>query len=72
MTLDKINYELEYEKICKSLTSKPKLLLHSCCAPCSSSVLARVCENFDVTIMNLANGDMVGHTGVYEAAVQAV
>ena len=28
--------------------------------------------NFDVTIMNLANGDMVGHTGVYEAAVQAV
>ena len=28
--------------------------------------------NFDVTIMNLANGDMVGHTGVYEAAKQAV
>ena len=29
-------------------------------------------SNYDVTIMNLANGDMVGHTGVYEAAVQAV
>ena len=28
--------------------------------------------NFDVTIMNLANGDMVGHTGVYEAAKKAV
>ena len=28
--------------------------------------------NYDVTIMNLANGDMVGHTGVYEAAVKAV
>ena len=28
--------------------------------------------NFDVTIMNLANGDMVGHTGVYDAAVSAV
>ena len=28
--------------------------------------------NYDVTIMNLANGDMVGHTGVYEAAVEAV
>ena len=28
--------------------------------------------NYDVTIMNLANGDMVGHTGVYEAAVSAV
>lgn len=50
MTLNKINYELEYEKICKSLTGRPKLLLHSCCAPCSSSVLERVCQNFDVTI----------------------
>ena len=29
-------------------------------------------ENYDVTIMNLANGDMVGHTGVYEAAKKAV
>ena len=28
--------------------------------------------NYDVTIMNLANGDMVGHTGIYEAAVKAV
>ena len=28
--------------------------------------------NYDVTIMNLANGDMVGHTGVYEAAKSAV
>lgn len=50
MALDKVNYELEYEKICKSLNKKPKLLLHSCCAPCSSSVLERVCQNFDVTI----------------------
>ena len=29
-------------------------------------------ENYDVTIMNLANGDMVGHTGVYEKAKEAV
>ena len=29
-------------------------------------------ENYDVTIMNLANGDMVGHTGNYEAAKSAV
>jgi 2,3-bisphosphoglycerate-independent phosphoglycerate mutase len=28
--------------------------------------------DFDVVIMNLANCDMVGHTGVMEAAVQAV
>ncbi len=29
-------------------------------------------SKYDVTIMNLANGDMVGHTGVYEAAKKAV
>ncbi len=28
--------------------------------------------NFDVVILNFANGDMVGHTGVMEAAVKAV
>jgi 2,3-bisphosphoglycerate-independent phosphoglycerate mutase len=27
---------------------------------------------YDVVILNYANGDMVGHTGVYEAAVKAV
>lgn len=50
MTEIKTNYELEYQKIVKNLKNKPKLLLHSCCAPCSSSVLKRVCKNFDVTI----------------------
>ena len=29
-------------------------------------------ENFDVVILNFANGDMVGHTGVMEAAIKAV
>ena len=28
--------------------------------------------NFDVIILNFANGDMVGHTGVLEAAIKAV
>ena len=27
-----------------------RLLLHSCCAPCSSAVLERLAENFDITI----------------------
>ena len=27
---------------------------------------------YDVVILNYANGDMVGHTGVYDAAVKAV
>ncbi len=29
-------------------------------------------DRFDVIILNFANGDMVGHTGVYEAAISAM
>lgn len=29
-------------------------------------------DKFDVVILNFANADMVGHTGVYEAAIQAM
>ena len=29
-------------------------------------------QEFDTIIVNYANGDMVGHTGVFQAAVQAV
>ncbi|HBD03766.1 MAG TPA: hypothetical protein DC010_05695, partial [Psychrobacter sp.] len=27
---------------------------------------------YDVLVVNYANGDMVGHTGIFDAAVQAV
>ena len=30
------------------------------------------CEQYDLIVCNYANGDMVGHTGVYEAAIKAV
>lgn len=33
------------------MTIKPTLLLHSCCAPCSSSVLERLTTDFDVTVL---------------------
>lgn len=29
---------------------KPKLLLHSCCAPCSTAVIERLYNDFDITI----------------------
>lgn len=45
-----INYHQEYLKITKSLDSKPRLLLHSCCAPCSSLCLERLVEYFNVDI----------------------
>jgi len=47
----KINYDLKFQEIVKNLNGKPSLLLHSCCGPCSSSVLARVKEFFDVTVI---------------------
>lgn len=33
------------------MTAKPTLLLHSCCAPCSSSVLEKLMKDFDVTVL---------------------
>lgn len=50
--MNKINYNLEMEKIIKKidLNNKPKLLLHSCCGPCSSAILERINEYFDIDI----------------------
>ena len=42
MNLQKINYQKELEKLLTRLEKEekvPTLLLHSCCAPCSSYVL---------------------------------
>lgn len=47
-----INYQLELEKTLKQIEgTKPKLLLHVCCAPCSSYVLTYLCDYFDITIL---------------------
>ncbi len=37
-----------------------------------TDALLKEIENFDLVILNFANGDMVGHTGVLEAAINAV
>ena len=47
----KTNYQLIMEDIISKLTDKPKLLLHVCCAICSSSVLEKLLPYFDVTIL---------------------
>ena len=49
----KINYQIEMEReIAKIRASgaRPKLLLHSCCAPCSSYVLEVLNTVFDLTV----------------------
>lgn len=49
----KINYQAELDKILSSIdkNNKPSLLLHSCCAPCSSYVLEVLSSYFDITIL---------------------
>lgn len=43
-------YEKEMEEL-NSLTSVKKLLLHGCCAPCSSHVISFLTKYFDITIL---------------------
>lgn len=44
------NYQKELDKIILQMTQRKKLLLHSCCAPCSSYCLEYLSQYFDVTI----------------------
>ena len=51
--MNKINYSLETEKIIQYNKREhilPSLLLHACCAPCSSACLEYLFENFDITV----------------------
>ena len=45
-----MNYNEEMKKIIKTFDSKKSILLHSCCGPCSSSVIERLKEYFNITI----------------------
>ena len=47
----KINYNLIMEEIIKELDKKPKLLLHACCGVCSSAVLERLINHFNITVL---------------------
>ena len=48
----KRNYQLEMEEEIRRLNGRrPTLLLHSCCGPCSSAVLERLIEHFQVTVL---------------------
>lgn len=47
------NYDKRMEEMIKKYKEKgvrPRLLLHSCCAPCSSAVLERIAKAFDITV----------------------
>ena len=47
----KRNYDEEMTKILQTVEKGTRLLLHSCCAPCSSACLERLKEVFSVTVL---------------------
>ena len=50
--MSKTNYMHAFDEIvAKSAGKRPRLLLHSCCGPCSSSVLELLTKYFDVTLL---------------------
>ena len=52
--MQKINYGKMLDEKLKTLTQngeRPTLLLHACCAPCSSYVLEYLCKYFKITLL---------------------
>ena len=50
--MNRRNYQKELERLIKKQVGRrPRLLLHSCCGPCSSSVLEYLTQYFDITLL---------------------
>ena len=45
------NFHLLMEKELRKISGTPRLLLHSCCAPCSSSVMELLAKHFSLTVL---------------------
>ena len=46
-----MNYQLVLDETISKLNYVPKLLLHACCAPCSSYVIEYLSDFFEITIL---------------------
>ena len=46
-----MNYHNKLLEIINELDARPKLLLHSCCGPCSTTVLTFLVNYFDITVL---------------------
>lgn len=47
----KKNYDLELRNLLKKISDKPTLLLHVCCAPCSTYVVDYLKDYFEITVL---------------------
>ena len=48
--MQQVNYQKKLDEFLTGMTSKPSLLLHACCGPCSSYVLEYLYQHFDITV----------------------
>lgn len=46
-----MNYDKEMMNILESLEYRPRILLHSCCGPCSTAVIERLMKYMDITVI---------------------
>lgn len=51
--MNKINYQKKLDELINGISegTVPRLLLHSCCAPCSSYTLEYLSQYFDITVL---------------------
>ncbi|MDE7380110.1 MAG: epoxyqueuosine reductase QueH [Clostridia bacterium] len=50
--MNAIDYNAQMQKIIDGLgKNKPKLLIHACCAPCSTACLERLKDHFNITVL---------------------
>lgn len=49
--MNKRNYHKDLVKLIEGLDYRPRLLLHSCCGPCSTYVLDFLKDHFDISIL---------------------
>ena len=49
--LTKMNYQQQMEEILTNLDNTPNILLHSCCAPCSSYCIEVLSKYFNIKVL---------------------
>lgn len=49
--MQKVNYQKQLDSIIENLQNAPALLLHSCCAPCSSHCIEYLSKYFNITVL---------------------